>query len=97
MKTIIAGSRGGIKYSHVAEAVNKCGWEITEIVSGCAAGADSLGEAYAKEKNIPVKNSLPIGKICHIQTRSLKQINLVNTTLWQAIAATNKWRIMQKP
>lgn len=28
---------------------------ISEIVSGCAKGADLLGEEWAKERNIPVK------------------------------------------
>jgi hypothetical protein len=30
-------------------------FEITEIVSGCARGADRLGELYAKRRKIPIK------------------------------------------
>lgn len=29
--------------------------KVTEIVSGCAKGADSLGELYAETRNIPIK------------------------------------------
>jgi len=32
-----------------------CPWDITEVVSGHAPGADTLGERFAKENNIPVK------------------------------------------
>jgi hypothetical protein len=28
---------------HVLKAINKCGWEITEVVCGCAEGVDTLG------------------------------------------------------
>jgi hypothetical protein len=55
MKVIIAGSRSLIKISTISEAIEKCGFDITEIVSGCAVGADSLGEYYALQNNIPVK------------------------------------------
>lgn len=55
MKVIIAGSRTLIKISLIQESVEKSGFKITEVVSGCAIGADSLGEYYAKMNNIPVK------------------------------------------
>ena len=54
MKTIIAGSRKILNLSDVAAACAACGWEITEVVSGCAAGVDRLGEQWAALQNIPV-------------------------------------------
>jgi hypothetical protein len=39
----------------VEQAIEENKLEVTEIVSGKARGADTLGEQYAKEKGIPVK------------------------------------------
>lgn len=55
MKTIVAGSRKGVTLEQVREAINSCPWEITEIVSGTAAGSDKMGEIVAEELGIPVK------------------------------------------
>jgi hypothetical protein len=59
MRVIIAGSREFTDYEMlkrcVEQAVQENKLEITEIVSGKAHGADTLGEQYAKEKGIPVK------------------------------------------
>lgn len=55
MKTIIAGSRENVTYSMVKTAVLLSGFEMTEVVSGTARGADKLGERYAVDNNIPVK------------------------------------------
>lgn len=55
MKVIIAGSRNLIKLSYIKDAVEKSGFQITEVVSGCAVGADSLGEYWAEMNDIPVK------------------------------------------
>ena len=54
MKVIIAGSRTGVKYADVVEAVSKANFDITFIVSGKANGADTLGEIYAMKHNIKV-------------------------------------------
>jgi hypothetical protein len=54
MKTIIAGSREGITYKDIEEAVKNAGWSITQVVSGCARGADKLGEHWAKMNLIPI-------------------------------------------
>lgn len=53
MKTIIAGSRTINHLNSLIEALKKCDWEITEIVSGGAKGADNVGERYAIKNNIP--------------------------------------------
>ena len=55
MKTIIAGSReAGAELIDVVMAVLKCGWRVTEVVSGTAPGVDKLGEEYAKLLNLPI-------------------------------------------
>jgi hypothetical protein len=55
MKVIIAGSRNVNDYSLVVQAVERSGYSITEVVSGCAVGVDRLGEQWAKANNIPIK------------------------------------------
>lgn len=55
MKCIIAGSRDLTDYQHVLDAVRLSGFHITEVVSGCQRGADTLGEQWAEEQSIPVK------------------------------------------
>jgi hypothetical protein len=58
MKVIIAGSREGVTYDDIEKGVGQFqqAWGlITEVVSGCAAGTDSLGEKYAGFHNIPIK------------------------------------------
>lgn len=55
MKTIIAGSRAGPKYSDLTEAIKSCGWSPSVIVSGTARGADQLGEAWAVNNGVPIE------------------------------------------
>ena len=57
MKTIIAGSRDFRNYAAVEKAVAyvQPDWVITEIVSGMARGADTLGERWARNHTLPVK------------------------------------------
>ena len=55
MKVIIAGSRDIKDYVLVANAIAKSGYQITEVVSGCATGVDTLGEQWARMSNIPIK------------------------------------------
>lgn len=54
MKTIIAGSRTCAEYSALLDAIGACPFSITEVVSGRAAGVDTLGEMYAKEHGLPL-------------------------------------------
>ncbi len=54
MKTIIAGSRTITNASFVNEAISKAGFVITEVVSGCAAGVDTLAERWARLNSIPI-------------------------------------------
>lgn len=57
MKVIIAGSRTFNNYELLCESLKDI--NISEIVCGGARGADSLGEKYAKEHNIPIKYFYP--------------------------------------
>lgn len=59
MKTIIAGSRGFQDIQLVEQACSRCGWDITEVVSGGARGIDRLGEEWAKRNGIPIKQFIP--------------------------------------
>lgn len=55
MKTIIAGSRAIDSNIPVCEAIEESGFQITEVVSGCARGVDLYGELWAKNHGIPIK------------------------------------------
>ena len=53
MHVIIAGSRAITDYARVADAVQRSGFAITRVVSGMAAGVDSLAIRYAAEHGLP--------------------------------------------
>jgi len=59
MKVIVAGSRSITDYQLVSQVITntlaKYNIQITEIVSGCAGGVDSLGEQWALENGIKVE------------------------------------------
>ena len=55
VKVIVAGSREITSYIVVKDAIKNSGYDVTEIVSGTARGADKLGELWAFENDIPVK------------------------------------------
>lgn len=57
LKVIVAGSRHFTDYTAVKSALDYylSNQKEVEIVSGCAQGADSLGEQYARENGLPVK------------------------------------------
>ncbi len=55
MRTIIAGSRTITDYAVVAAAIQKSGFTITEVVSGAARGVDELGERWANENSVPIR------------------------------------------
>jgi hypothetical protein len=55
MRTIIAGSRDGIKRIDLDKALQECGWTPTVVISGMARGADTLGEDWANENGIPIE------------------------------------------
>ena len=55
MKVIIAGTRSVNDYKLVVQSIERSGFNITEVVSGCATGVDTLGEQWARANNIPIK------------------------------------------
>lgn len=58
MKTIIAGSRSIKDKETVFDAIEDAidnNFEITEVVSGKADGVDSIGELWAEENDIEIK------------------------------------------
>jgi predicted Rossmann fold nucleotide-binding protein DprA/Smf involved in DNA uptake len=55
MKVIICGDRLIEDYAMVCQAVKESGFKITEVVSGKAKGVDSLGERWAIENDITIK------------------------------------------
>jgi len=55
LKVIIAGTRSIEDIQLIYNAIEDSGFEISEVVSGCARGVDSLGEQWAEENNISIK------------------------------------------
>ena len=55
MKVIIAGSRSITSKQFVDLVMSLSRFKVTEVVSGGAKGIDTLGEAWAVERKIPVK------------------------------------------
>lgn len=55
MRCIIAGSRNYNYMYKLEEVINTSEFEITEVVSGGCRGVDQLGERWAREHNIPIK------------------------------------------
>jgi hypothetical protein len=53
MRIIIAGSRSITDYGKVCDAVRRSGFAITRVVSGMAAGVDSLAVRFAAEHGLP--------------------------------------------
>lgn len=51
MRVLVCGSRHFNDYKLLKEVLEN--YDITEIISGHARGADSLGEVFATEKQIP--------------------------------------------
>jgi len=57
--TIIAGSRWITDYQALCRSIEISGFRITEVVSGTAKGVDTLGERWARERGIPIKQFVP--------------------------------------
>lgn len=55
MKVIIAGGRDFTNYALVETAVKLSCFEISQVVSGKAKGADTLGEVWALANNVTVE------------------------------------------
>ena len=57
MKVAVIGSRSFGDWQLLRSALEK--YEIGEVISGGARGADSMAAQWAKEKGIPIKEFLP--------------------------------------
>lgn len=55
MKVIIAGSRTITAFKLVETAIKYSAFDISEVISGCAKGVDSLGEVWAHRNKVPIK------------------------------------------
>lgn len=54
MRVIVAGSRSIADPDAVATAIERSGFQVTEVVCGEAQGVDTLGRAWAEVRGIPV-------------------------------------------
>ena len=98
MKTIIAGSRGMDNYDFIKTTIIESGFEITEVVSGGARGVDRLGERYAKEMGIPIKQFIPdwdgLGKKAgHVRNREMGDYADALIALWDGESKGTKGMI----
>lgn len=59
MKVIVAGGRDFNNYELLHKTMVGLSMKVDEVVCGCARGADTLGEQWAKEHNIPVVHFEP--------------------------------------
>jgi len=65
MRVIVAGLRDiapgeeFTDYELVCRVIQESGFRITELVSGGARGVDRLGERWAAERGIPVRQFIP--------------------------------------
>lgn len=53
-KTIIAGSRHGVRQLDIDAAMQSCPWQPSVIISGTAPGADRFGEKWAAQHGVQV-------------------------------------------
>ena len=58
-RTVIAGSRSVDEYDRIVNAIESAPFEIATVISGGANGVDTLGEQWANENGIPVRQYLP--------------------------------------
>lgn len=54
MRVVIAGSRNITDYAALQHAIAQTDFSISEVVSGCARGVDTLGERWAINNNVPI-------------------------------------------
>lgn len=103
MKVIIAGTRYKDKvnkipfddFKLIVEAVERSGFEITEVVCGMAIGVDKLGEQWAIANNIPVKE-MPANWNAHgkaagpIRNRQMAEYADAAVVVWDGVSAGSR-------
>ena len=99
VKVIIAGTRYKDKankipfddFKLIVEAVDRSGFEITEVVCGMAIGVDKLGEQWAIANNIPVKE-MPANWNAHgkaagpIRNRQMAEYADAAVIIWDGVS-----------
>jgi len=55
MKVIITGSRNGVSFDDVLEAIRLSKFKLKLLISGTGRGVDRFGESYAIANSIPIK------------------------------------------
>lgn len=101
MKLLIAGSRTITNYETIKNVLNTLkNLGITEIVSGGALGVDSLGERFAKENNIPIKQFIPNWNLHGKKAGILRNIEMVEycdlaVFFWDGRSSGTKFTIKQ--
>jgi len=99
MNLAIIGSRTFNNYERLKTEINKFiednFIDITCIVSGGAKGADSLGERYAKEYNIPTKIFYPNWNLYGKKAGYLRNIDIIKNAnqiiaFWDGISSGTK-------
>lgn len=92
VRVIIAGSRSITSYATVCEAIKASGFDIAEVVSGGAIGVDSIGEAWARGKQIHVQPFLPdykqYGRFMAPKLRNQKMAEYANALIavWDGLS-----------
>lgn len=78
MRTIIAGSRECTDMMYLLNAIARCGWDVTHVVCGGARGADTLGETWALEHNIPITYHIPDWKRFGIRAGHIRNAHMAD-------------------
>jgi len=98
MKVIIAGSRTCNDYNILEEAIKNSGFTINTVISGCARGADKLGERWAKNNGIVImkypanwnKNGKKAGYLRNIEMAKVSNALII---LWDGKSPGSKHMI----
>lgn len=56
MRLCVAGSRDITDYERVGRAIERSGWEVTEVIEGDYAGVDRLAKRWAVEHGVPYRD-----------------------------------------
>lgn len=80
MKVGVVGSRSFKDYELLKQTLDSFPFEITQIISGGASGADTLAEWYAFEKKIPLKVFRPDWKKFGKRAGFLRNSDIVNNS-----------------
>jgi YspA, cpYpsA-related SLOG family len=79
MRTIIAGGRDlkiGYDFYLIEDAIKKCGWVPTVVLSGTARGGDQIGEWWAEENNKPLELYYPDWKRYNLGAGKIRNVEM---------------------